>query len=274
MIVVESAGMTDIGKHRKVNEDALFTDDDLGLYVVADGVGGHQSGEIASSLVVETMSRCMKRFNNGGNSEEFINPDPTLSNMANSLISSIQLANQDVHNSATGRKDYQGMGSTVSAIYFTDETLIAANVGDSPIYLIRDGAIDLLSVPHTMLYDQAFIDPDGTMKMKDTYKHVLTRAIGTKQTVTADVCEIQRFAGDIVVICSDGLSDKLCPEEISDIVVNKRPNLACRYLIDLANERGGNDNITVIVLRLNNIIKKKSVITRFISRILGKGVHI
>jgi len=269
MIDIESAGITDIGKCREDNEDALLIDDDMGLYIVADGVGGHQAGEVASHLVVETMSHTIRKLINADSTGELIDHDPTLSSSANRLMSSIHLANRDVHMSSNSIKDYHGMGSTVSAVYFADESLIAANVGDSPIYLIRDGSIDVLSVPHTILAEQVPTVFNETKQKENALKHILTQAMGIEQTVTAEVCEIQWFPGDIVVICSDGLSNKLCPEEISKIVTRERPNIACRSLIDLANESGGDDNITVIVLMVNKTKKIKNRISRFVSKILA-----
>jgi len=270
MIFVESAGLTHTGKCRRENEDALLLDDDLKLYVVADGVGGHQGGKVASELVVKSMLGSMMNSSNSSNEGDVLPPDPTLSDAANRLALSIHFANQEVFQKAQEIKACQGMGSTLSAVCFTDETMIAANVGDSPIYLIRNEAIELLSVPHTVLAERALAVPEEAGQMENTLKHVLTRAMGVEQTVTADFCEIQIFPGDAVVVCSDGLSGKLDPDEISEIVTHMNPDMACRSLIDLANDRGGDDNITVILLMLNK--KKKEIKTRlmeFASRVLG-----
>ena len=272
MEAIESAGMTDIGKKRKENEDALLIDDNMGLYVVADGVGGHRAGKVASHMVVETMAQTIQSLCDTDNEEEPVNHDPTLSESANRLISAIQFSNQRVYNSGNTNKDCQGMCSTVSTVYFTDETLIAANVGDSPIYLVRNGNIDLLSTPHTVLDEQAFPASDGMDHKVHQFKNVLTRAMGIDETVKADVCEIQCFAKDIVVLCSDGLSQSLQLDEISAITMKNPPGKACRSLIDLANKRGGNDNITVIVLKLNKSRKRGKKTGRFLPRILGKSV--
>ena len=266
---IESAGMTHIGKRRKENQDALLIDDTLGLYVVADGVGGHQAGEVASQMAVEIICQNMNgSFDHGINGEEAAQ-DPTLSQAANHLMSSIHLANHEVHKSANSNKDYHGMGSTVSAVYVTDKTLVAANVGDSPIYLVRQGIIDLLSVPHTMQNEQAVVDSEGNKSLGSSFKHILTRAIGARKIVKADIFELQYFEGDTIVICSDGLSDKLSPDEILEVVTNEQPDTACRMLIDRANERGGDDNVTVIVLILNKNNSIKGKVFKFF-RGLGK----
>ncbi|MBW2660535.1 MAG: serine/threonine-protein phosphatase [Deltaproteobacteria bacterium] len=253
MVTIESAGITDVGKKRKNNEDYLFLDDDQKLYVVADGMGGHQAGEIASKLVVETIRDYMKQFKDGGKAEEFDNSDKTLSREANRLLACINTANNVVYNVSHTKNTYSGMGSTVSAVYFTDKTLVSANVGDSPIYLVRNGNVELLSITHNLFSEMAALDPDMVMQISPEFKHILTRAIGTQKSVKADICEIRYFKEDILVISSDGLSYKVSQEEILDIVNKERPDKACRSLVELANKRGGDDNITVITLKIKAV---------------------
>ena len=139
------------------------------------------------------------------------------------------------------------MGSTVAAVYFSEDTLIAANVGDSPIYLVRNGMIDLLSVPHTLLADLPVDAPVPFMS------NILTRAVGSKDFVEADICELHCFKSDILVVCSDGLSTKVTPTEILAITAAQPPAEACRTLVDLANQRGGDDNISAVVLRVTGV---------------------
>ena len=273
MIIIESAGITDIGKKRKGNEDALFLDDNLGLYVVADGMGGHRAGEIASNLVVETMGEFFQLSKNNGDGHGKINSDKTLSREANRLLSSIHLSNKVVHEASLDNDACRGMGSTVSAVYLTDGTLIAANVGDSPIYLIRDGKIKLLSVLHTLLAEQTAMNPENAKRLGTEFRHVLTRAMGTYDSVKADIYEIQCFKDDILVISSDGLTDKATPEEILELVHQNGLNSACQKLVKLANDRGGEDNITAIVLKVKaventrfNLKRLAAVIKRYFSR--------
>ena len=253
MIVIESAGITDRGKKRQANEDALLLEDTLGLYVVADGMGGHLAGEVASKLVVETISHYIKSCKEAEVDENPIYCDEILSKEANRLLSGIHLSNKVVHEAARGNNSYRGMGSTVAAVYFTDGTFIAANVGDSPIYLIRDGHVKLLSVPHTVLAEQAALNPENAEKLGMEFRHVLTRAMGTEESVRADLYEILCFKDDILVISSDGLSDKASPEEIKQLVDGNGSDAACRRLVDLANDRGGDDNITAIVLKVKMV---------------------
>ncbi|RPH51394.1 MAG: hypothetical protein EHM85_06975 [Desulfobacteraceae bacterium] len=246
IIKVESCGITDVGMKRKGNEDSYFLDEDLRIYVVADGMGGHQAGEVASKLVAGTIKELMNRYAAGDTGA--IRKVPSASEHSAWLVSAIHEANIRVFKLSKGSKEYEGMGSTVSAIFVAAETLIAANVGDSPIYLFRDNQVSLLSVPHTAMAEYAAFAPAGAKPLSDKYKHVITRAMGSKETVEPDFREITPLPGDVVVLCSDGLSDMVKPEEIMEITRGNPPSKAGSMLVDLANERGGEDNITLIVL--------------------------
>ena len=252
MIEIESSGITDIGRRREQNEDSLFCDDSMGLYVVADGMGGHKAGEVASKLVVETMRDYIDQNETEQQPENLVDSDEKLSKEARRLLASIHLSNRVVHQTSLSNEDYKGMGSTVSAVYFTEKTFIVANVGDSLIYLIRDGKISLISVPHTLVAEQAELDPENAELLWGDFKHVLTRAMGVDESVKADINEIPFFKNDIIVISSDGLTDKTAPEEILELVYNRRSDKACQGLVDLANARGGEDNITAIVLKIKS----------------------
>ncbi len=268
MVVIQSAGITNVGKKRKANEDSFYLDDEKQLYVVADGMGGHKAGEVASMLVVETMRDYMERFNSNDDIEKLLDPDQSLSREANQLLSSISLANKGVHKLSKSRESCRGMGSTISLIYFTDESLIAANVGDSPIYLIHNKKIEQLSVTHNVITEQMAIDPDAARKISDQYKYMLTRGMGIEETVLADISEIQCFKGDKFVISSDGLSDKVSPEEILEVVESTSPERACQLLVNIANDRGGDDNITVIVLNIKAVTHGKGGFLDKISRVI------
>jgi len=259
MVIVESAGISDIGKKRETNEDRIFVDDAMGLYLVADGMGGHQAGEVASALVVTSV----RDFLMGKGPENTVPlPDGRLSLPAGRLLAGIQWSNAVVHQAAMTRVDCRGMGSTVAAVCFADATLVAANVGDSPIYLVRNGGIDLLSVPHSL---QAEIAPEAHAAF---FSNVLTRAVGSKPAVEADMCELSCYKGDIVVICSDGLSTKVALLEILSIVTSRAPAHACRTLIDLANERGGDDNISIVIVRVADIRRNHpSTLTRWVAQL-------
>ncbi len=268
MVVVESTGISDVGKKRKNNEDAIYIDNTMNLFVVADGMGGHNAGEIASNIVVETIRDYMKRFTDSNiDVEELKDSDASLSKEANRLLSSIHLANNGIYNLSKSNECYEEMGSTVSAVLFTEENLIATNVGDSPIYLIHNDSIELLSVSHTVLAEQMAINPQRAKMLEHHFKHMLTQAVGIGETIKPDICETPFFKGDIIVLSSDGLSDNVSPEEIFQTVKKENPQRACRTLVDLANERGGNDNITVIVLKVKDKKNQNSLLKGLMSKL-------
>lgn len=246
MKIVESAGITDIGLKRKNNEDDLFIDDELGLYLVSDGMGGHRAGEVASAMVVAFVSFYMKEYRGGKRSIRPEHYDDTLSREGNWLKSSFNFANLGVFRASAKKEACRGMGATVAAVYFTEKTFIAANVGDSLIYRIQDNTIELLSVVHTV---QAELNRRESVGGRNT-RHILTRCMGVRKRVTPDICEWPFLSGDIVVICSDGLSEKVHPDEICKVIVENPVDIACRRLVDMANTRGGDDNITVIAIRV------------------------
>ena len=274
MIIVDSASITDKGKKRKANEDALMLEDALGLYVVADGMGGHRAGDIASRLVVETIREYIKKSIDDDDCDQTADFDETLSREANRLLSSIRMSNQVVHEASLANRSCRGMGSTVSAVYFTEGTLIAANVGDSPIYLVRDGKIKLLSVPHTFIAEQKALNPENAKKLGIEFRHVLTRAVGTEKYVDADIYEIQCFRDDILVISSDGLNDKVSPQEILELAHHNEPNAACQKLVKLANDRGGDDNISVIVLKIKSAKNSQHKVNRFLALVKRSSFRI
>ena len=250
MATIQSAGITDVGKKRKGNEDSLFFSDAMGFYVVSDGMGGHKAGEVASQMVVEALQEHMQKAKGESKADDMTYADETLSKEANHLVAGIHQANQAVHQRSQSSSDYQGMGATVSAVYLTDGTLIVSNVGDSPIYLIREGVIETISVLHTWTAAHAALAPEGSKPLGKQFQHMLTQAMGVDGVVKPDTREIPMLKGDIVVICSDGLSDNVSPEEIRDIVLKEQPLQACQTLVDLSNEIRGHDNITVIVLKI------------------------
>ncbi|MCF8050425.1 MAG: protein phosphatase 2C domain-containing protein [Desulfobacterales bacterium] len=257
--------MTDVGRRRKGNEDALYLDDQQGLYVVSDGMGGHRAGEVASELVVKTIRDVMAGF------ETPAAVDGSLSPVADRLVGAIYEGNRKVFEAGRGKDAYRGMGATVSAAVLTDKTLITANVGDSPIYLIHDGHIDQLSVTHNVVSEQAAFDPEAASSLGEDVKYLLTRAMGIEESVSPDVFELPFFRGDAVVISSDGLSDLVSPEEIQAVVGEQTADRACRTLVDMANQRGGHDNITVIVVKIKEI-KQRGLIGKLRSGLARKAI--
>lgn len=243
-------------------------DDAHGLYVVADGMGGHQAGDVAARLVVDSMRRYFTAGSAAAAALENGVPDPALSTPANRLVGAIRYANQQVFQAAVNHSAYKGMGSTLAAVLFAESTFVAANVGDSPIYLIHEGTIETLSVPHTLMAEQTDMDAEETV-FAPGLEHVLTRGMGAEEHVKPDICESPYFIGDRLILCSDGLSGKVAPDEMLSLVVSRSAPDGCRTLVETANRRGGDDNITVIILHVN---KQNTLWMRF-HRWLSRFTH-
>jgi PPM family protein phosphatase len=247
-----AAAKTDVGRRRKGNEDSFCLAPEIGLFVVADGMGGHAAGEVASRLAVETIHEWMAKYL-GGDSVAVVGPEePACSAESNYLVSSIRLANRVIYDAAQGRSEYAGMGTTVVSILATGERLTLAHVGDSRIYRVRGDEIAQVSRDHSFVQqqvDRGIITPEEAEESQ--YKHMITRALGLKESVEVDVAERPAEAGDTFILCSDGLSDLLDNEEILAIV-KEQPDLAqaCQQLIDRANLKGGDDNITTLLVRV------------------------
>ncbi len=244
MLHLDTAGLSDIGKKRGNQEDAFLVDDAHGLYVVADGMGGHLAGEVASTMVVETMRAAA------------LDPDKALSDSPESglspetdrLLSWIRYANSKIFQRSQQDPQCRGMGSTVAALYCTSTRLVSANVGDSPIYRMRGNCIELISAIHTVAAERAAGDQPEP-GVPNMFNHMLTRAVGIEPEVQPAFHETDIHASDVYVLCSDGLSNAVQPQQIHAIVHKANARQACRGLVNLANARGGEDNITVIVIK-------------------------
>jgi len=250
MITVQASGLSDVGNVRKANEDTFLIDASLDLYVVADGMGGHRGGGVASLLAVKVIAAYLSAVSSDRSDSETIEAEEPSRNAERRLHQSIRLANQKIFKRSTVDNTCRGMGTTISALYLSGNAMVTANVGDSPIYLIRDGQIKDLYTPHTLLHEGI---PEA---LKGRYPngrlaHILTRAVGVRPNVKVDLVATPISDGDIVVICSDGVSNKLDKTEICNIVHGKTAEAACQKLITLANQRGGEDNSTVIVAHMN-----------------------
>jgi protein phosphatase len=270
-IIISSAGLTDIGRKRQSNQDIFLVDDTYGLYLVADGMGGHQAGEVASQLVVESIR---KYYSAGGSRHEPNGKplhDPFLSPEANRLREAIRYANRQVFQAAEANEAYRGMGSTVAAVKFAQDTFVAANVGDSPIYLIHEASIETLSVPHTVIAQQNDFNAEDQALFGPYFQNLLTRGMGVEETVQPDICESPCFGGDRLVICSDGLSGTIAPGEILDVVSSQNAAEACELLVEMANQRGGDDNITVVVLQISKENSLMERWRRWMARFTPKG---
>jgi protein phosphatase len=244
-------GLSDLGRKRQSNEDAYFNDDLLGLYVVADGMGGHAAGEVASQEAVDTVYGMVKR--GIVNLHELEDPvqEEDVRAACRLMESSVQAATYMVFSMAEMDRGKSGMGTTISALLVLGEYAITAQVGDSRIYRVRGAEVEQLTEDHTLIawqLKQGLITPQEAKK--SPHRNVITRAVGNRDYVQVDTGLVQLFSGDRFLLCSDGLHGYLRELDICPIV-RLGGEHAVRRFIELANERGGKDNITAILVEID-----------------------
>lgn len=252
---VKAFGTTDVGLKREGNEDSFAYDDSLGLYIVADGMGGHLAGEVASQIAVEMISKSYRKWveNKTPDDELFGKPDKSIGTLGNYIQSSIKLANRVIYEMAMEYEQYHGMGTTVVIILTTPDLIIASNVGDSRIYLLRDGQLEMLSKDHTIVAEQVEM---GAMTEEEAetspLKHILTRNLGSAQEVDPEVFELAPSNNDRFVLCTDGLTDLVSDQEILETLNQENdPEAVCNKFIDTVLNRGAHDNTTIISIFLS-----------------------
>jgi len=258
-VKVRAQGITDTGQVRDNNEDNYLVDNEMGLYLVADGMGGHQAGEVASQLAVEITHKYLTSDSEITNKKEiFLNSQflENLSPRARILVEGIKLANKIIHQVGQEENQYHGMGCTIAAL-ITDPPhgVIIANVGDSRIYLMRENHIQQLNQDHTLLNEYLRADPEFAVNEGDFQtshlNHILVRALGSDPQVEVDVQEITFQNNDLFLLCSDGLTDMMEDEKILEVMKSEKTvDKMCSKLVTLANERGGLDNITVVIVEI------------------------
>ncbi len=245
-----SFAKSDVGRHRKENEDSFFCDDTLQLYMVADGMGGHAAGEIASQEAVDTVFGMVKRGLIGiGSTEPPLSDEVGLA-ACRMLESAIQAATYMIF--AMGELDQSkaGMGTTISVALFIGDSLVTGQVGDSRIYRIRDDAVTQMTEDHTLIawqIKQGILTPDEARH--SPFRNVITRSVGNHEYVEVDTGVYPVQPGDRYLLCSDGLHGYLVPDEIPAIAALGGASAVERF-IELANERGGRDNISAVVVEL------------------------
>lgn len=244
------AAKTDVGLKRQRNEDNFCMVPSQGLYVLADGMGGHSSGQVASTLCVKHVSQFVCEMAKQPGFQFMYPPNPKLSYEANILANAIKFANERVYIQSCKDRTMEGMGTTCTSIFNAPHGIILAWVGDSRIYRIRKGQITQMSRDHSLLnhlLDTGELKPEDVPNFKKT--NVILRAIGLKENVEVDVREVKREQGDVYLMCSDGLSDLVTDQQIAQTVTNAA-NLdeACNILIGLALKAGGKDNVTVVTV--------------------------
>ena len=249
---IASFGKTDIGRRRKLNEDSLLVDDATGLYVVADGMGGHSAGEVASRLAVEVVRNFIARSKE---EEEITWPfgiDPQMSLNGNRLKTAVMLANKRVWKEADSREDYTGMGTTVVAALVEREEVAICNAGDSRAYVFREGKLVQRTVDDSWVqaaFSEGILKPDEIQH--HPMRNIITKAVGARETLDVTVIEDPWKVGDLYLLCSDGLHGMVPDAEMEEIVRNSgsRLDVAVERLIEAANAKGGKDNITAVAFR-------------------------
>ena len=235
---------TDIGLRRKNNEDLFFVDEELGLFIVADGMGGHAAGEVASRIAVETVCQSLQT--------------ESLDNPQKQLIQAIEKANREVEQTANGNQAWKGMGTTLTILLLQQQQGYLAHIGDSRIYRLHNSQFEQLSDDHSLVGEQlrqGILTPEQAET--STLGNILLQAIG--MTPQLDICQksILLTTGDRFLLCSDGLTDMVSDTEIEGILKQSGPLIPpCEALIEKAIAAGGKDNITAIVLQIDQLNRK------------------
>lgn len=239
------AGRSDVGKVRQGNEDALFADEARGVFIVADGMGGHVAGEVASQIVTEMVGPGVSRAVEEGYSGE---------DLQERALELIEDANRAIMERADNEPEKRGMGTTVTLLaLMPDSRYLFQQVGDSRGYLLRDGALTQITRDHTVVQQQVDRGALAPEQARDhPLSHILTRALGTEFDVETDTYSDQVKPGDLLLLCSDGLSGMLPDEEIKRILLSSTGDVQelADGLVDAANEAGGLDNITALVVKI------------------------
>jgi serine/threonine protein phosphatase PrpC len=252
MMAVEAFGITDVGRKRKHNEDAYALDLSEGLFIVADGMGGHAAGEVAAKITVETIGEFIAATRQKEEATWPFKYNHALHFNSNRLAIAIEKANERVMAAVAAQPWLKGMGTTVVAGLLNEEILSLAHVGDSRAYLYREGALTRLTDDHSWVHEQVAA---GILTEEEAKSHplknVVTRALGGGPSVSPDLRELSFSPRDLFLFCSDGLTTMLGDEEIRDAAADEEePQSLCRSLVDIANEKGGVDNITVVVVQV------------------------
>src|SRR5580698_2517258 len=248
---IEVAGETNVGMKRTHNEDNFSIMEESGLYIVADGMGGHASGEIASKMAVDAMREFFAATTNDPERTWPYKMDRSKGYEENRLITGIKLANLRIYESAQRDPRQRGMGTTIVTMFAVEDGVYIAHVGDSRIYRMRDAKIEQLTEDHSLLNDyikMKRLTPEEIANFP--HKNVIVRALGMKDTVKVDTRFEQPRAGDMYILCSDGLSGPVNDDEILQTCgTNDDLKSAAAKLIERANANGGPDNITVVLAR-------------------------
>jgi PPM family protein phosphatase len=249
--VLRACAVSDAGRVRKTNEDAFVADPEARLFAVCDGMGGHKAGEVASRLAVDAMAAFIRRSADDLDCSWPFGVDQSLSVDGNRLRTAIHLANRHVFRTAESTDDYRGMGATVVAALMTGSQVCIGHVGDSRLYVLADGTLDLLTVDDSWA---TVLAQDPTLHAEDIAHHpmrnVLTNVLGVRDHVDIHLSERQLAPGDVLLLCSDGLHGVVDAETLRDVLAGiSDVEAAAQRLVAIAMERGSRDNVTALVVR-------------------------
>jgi serine/threonine protein phosphatase PrpC len=246
-------GVTDVGRRRDANEDCFAVVPEDGLFIVADGMGGHAAGEVASRLAVSAIADFIASTRRDAEITWPFEYDTTMPMEGNRLKTAIRLANQRILDTINHKKDLEGMGTTLVSAIVSDTKAWVGHVGDSRAYLVRDGVLTQITSDHSWVNEQVKL---GYLSRNDAthhpFRNVVTRALGSKDDVVVDLCEQGLRAGDYMLLCSDGLNTMLDDEAIREIIMTHGGDVeaGARALIARANDNGGDDNVTVVLVKV------------------------
>lgn len=248
---IEVAGLSHVGMKRNHNEDNFLLVPEENLFVVADGMGGHASGEIASKIAVEELAEFFRMTSKDQDATWPYKMDRQLNYEENRLATGVKLANARIFEQASNDSKYRGMGTTIVTVFFGQKTAYVAHVGDSRVYLFREGQLKQVTEDHSLLNDYLKakkLTPEEIEAFP--HKNVIVRALGMKDNVQVDVGRWEPQVGDIFLLCSDGLSGMVSDHAIEDTLKQVADlEQATATLIDLANANGGQDNVTCVLAR-------------------------
>jgi protein phosphatase len=250
---IEVAGYTHVGMKRNHNEDNYLILTDENLCCVADGMGGHSSGEIASKIAVEELAEFFRMTSRDQDATWPFKMDKARNYDENRLATGIKLANKSIFDKASTDQKYKGMGTTIVSVHFTDAAAYVGHVGDSRVYFFRQGVLRQVTEDHSLLNDYLKAKKLTPEEIENfPHKNVIVRALGMKDTVAVDVAKVEPQQGDVFLLCSDGLSGMVTDPQMQDILTRTSElEKACSQLIDMANAAGGNDNVTCVLARFH-----------------------
>lgn len=251
---IEVAGHTHVGMKRNHNEDNYLILTDENLCCVADGMGGHSSGEIASKIAVDELGEFFRMTSRDQDATWPFKMDKARNYDENRLATGIKLANKSIFDKASGDTKYKGMGTTIVSVHFTQDSAYVGHVGDSRVYFFRQGVLKQVTEDHSLLNDYLKAKKLTPEEIENfPHKNVIVRALGMKDNVQVDVTKVEAQPGDVFLLCSDGLSGMVTDPQMQDILSRTSElDKACSQLIDLANAAGGNDNVTCVLARFHD----------------------